>query len=102
MAKGVRTPTEVPITFKDIRFIGVVFKDVKHREFQFFTLLIFLHFLLVRRWNPSRERCWKKIISESKRYEKAFRFLNRMDETLFKTLPFLRRFCCNTVLILKK
>ena len=25
MAKGVRTPTEVPITFKDIRFIGVVF-----------------------------------------------------------------------------
>lgn len=102
MAKGVRTPTEAPITFKDIRFIGTVFKDVKHREFQFFTLLIFLHFFLVRRWNPSRERYWKKIISESERYEKAFIFLSRMDDTLFKILPCLRRFCWNTVLILRK
>ena len=66
MAKGVRTPTETPITFKDIRFIGTIFKNARHREFQFFTLLIFLHFFLVRRWIRLKNVTGRKLSRKTK------------------------------------
>ncbi|OIO37865.1 MAG: hypothetical protein AUJ71_04285 [Candidatus Omnitrophica bacterium CG1_02_49_16] len=97
MAKGVRTEDEKPLTFKQIRNIGPYFSSIKHKEFWLFSLLIFLHFYFVRKWNPSKVRYWKKIIEEGETYRGLFFFLQKIDYFSLKFLPFLRPLCWNTV-----
>ena len=102
LANKVRTPQEKPISFNDIKSMKQVFPSLEHREFQLFTLLIFIYFFLIKFSNPSKERYWKKIIAEADTYKTAFGILNKIDNAVLKAFPFLRRFCWTTVLILKK
>lgn len=102
IATRVRTKGERPLSLRKVRTLIDEFGGGSHHEFQLMTLLILLWFFLGRRMNPNKVRYWKEIIKESKRYERIFRFLFKLDEILLKDIPYLRRFYWNSVIILKK
>jgi len=102
MAKGVRTEDERPLTFSQIHEFGKLFSRSKHREFWFFALLIFFNFFLIRRWNPSKVRYWKKVIEEGKNYERMAKRLFGIDDKLLKAFPILGALCWNTVIVVRK
>jgi ubiquinone/menaquinone biosynthesis C-methylase UbiE len=102
LAKEVRTPDEKPIRFKDLDRLRPYFRSVRHEEFWFLSLLIFLHFFFVRRFHPSKVRYWKKVIEEGPRYEKTIGRLRRADERLLRWLPWLKPMCWNTVIVMEK
>lgn len=102
IADDVRTPTEKPLKFSDIAKMRGLFSKVKHKEFQFFTLAIFIWFFLVSRVSPNKERYWKKIL-KLKGFQKSFlSFLIVMDNILLKFISSLRYLCWNTVIVLEK
>ena len=102
-ADKVRTITEKPLNFSELENITIAeFKKRLHREFHLFTLLIFVWFYLFEGVGPNKERYWKKIIDDAGRIEKYFKFLFSLDKLLLEKLPFLRRYCWNTVLVFVK
>jgi SAM-dependent methyltransferase len=102
LASVVRTPFEMPLTYQKIQRMRRHFPRVEHREFQLLTLGIFLWFFFVERAHPSKVRYWKKIVVEAGRYGPWFQRLQRADEAIFRVIPFLRRYCWNTVIELYK
>lgn len=101
-AKDVRTPTEKPLRFEDIEIMKKVFPSVRHEEYQFSTLLLFLWFYLIERKNPNKERYWRKFreIRGSLRF--ILSFLITVDRFVLRYVPPLRYFCWNTLIIMKK
>ena len=102
IAKGVRTEDEKPLGFGQIRSMGPYFTSLEHREFWLFSLLIFFHFFLIRHWNPSKVRYWKKVIEEGESYRDMFATLQKVDHAALRYLPFLKPFCWNTVVVVTK
>jgi hypothetical protein len=96
-AEAVRTPDERPLRFRDIRRFEPYFADVSHREFWLTSLAIFGKFFLVDRAHPSRERYWKKVITDASANAWWFRRLPELDETLLR-IPGLSALCWNTVI----
>lgn len=101
MAKDVRTPDEHPLHLSDFRNIRNIFADIKHKEFWFSGLLIFVWFFL-NGVDPNKERYWKKIIYDNKKYEKAMKIFKFIDSILLTVFPPLKLLCWNTVLVLRK
>jgi SAM-dependent methyltransferase len=97
-----RTPDEVPLRFRDFRRLGRGFRSLRHREFQFATLSLFLWFFLIERSNPNQVRYWKKIIVEAERYRSAFSVLDWMDRALLAVVPAAGRLCRMTVVVLER
>lgn len=101
IAEEVRTPTEKPLTFNEINQMKKHFTLVKHREFQFFTLLIFIWFLLSK-ISPNKERYWRKILKVRGRQKTVLKLLISLDNLFLKFVPPLRYLCWNTVIELQK
>ena len=102
LARGTRTEDERPLRLRDVRAFGSRFSSVRTEAFWFFSLLIFFHFFFVKRWHPGRVRYWKKIIEAGEEYRGMIAFLNRVDRSVFKVLPFLKVFSWNIVIEVKK
>jgi ubiquinone/menaquinone biosynthesis C-methylase UbiE len=112
IADTVRTEDEHPLTKRDIQLISSNKKinqeaelswcEADHKEFHLFTLLIMVWFFIGERISPKKERYWKRFIEQGYRYEKVFKFLNNIDQFLFRNLPFFRWLCWNTVISLRK
>jgi len=102
LAKAVRTPTERPFAFKDFRVVQQYFPAFQHREFWLFSLAIFLYYYGIERIDPGADRYWKRIIRDGWRVEGAFRLLYRVDGVCLRVIPWLRRWCWNTVLVVEK
>lgn len=102
IAHEVRTPHERPLGVGDMKKIKAAFPQTQTRSFWFFTLGIFLYFFLIERANPNKERYWKKILYQARRYEKLFGFLKALDDALLPNLPFLSPFCWNMVIQVTK
>jgi SAM-dependent methyltransferase len=98
LADTVRTPDERPLTFEDIDRMKRSFSQVSHREFWLLSLAIFGKFFLIDRADPSKERYWKKIITDAPANEWWFRHLPALDEQILRLAPPLRRLCWNTVI----
>ncbi len=101
LAKDVRSPQEEPLKFRDIKFFRRHFKEVKHKEFWFFSLLVFV-VLFLKGIHPSRERYWKYVIRHAEEYKQMFLILSSLDRVILKVFPFLGRFCWNTVVVLEE
>lgn len=101
MSKDLRTKMEKPFTFNDVESLSAKFGEARHYELQLFTTLIFVWFFLGERLHPNKVRYWKRFIEKGENYETAFRFLNRLDNLALK-VPFLKRYCWNTVIELVK
>ncbi len=102
IAKDVRTETERPLGRADVRLLAGVFDGVEAQGVWLSTLLIFVYFYLVERADPSKERYWKKIISDADRVKGWYRILRRLDRILLRGIPFLRWYCWNLVLVCHK
>ena len=102
LAAKVRTETEKPLTYRDIRRIRSLVPHLEHSEFHLCTLLVFLWFYLVEQADPSEVRYWKKILVDADKYRRMFKLLYACDRVLLKVLPPLRPLCWNTVLVIQK
>lgn len=98
MAEAVRTPDERPLKLGDIKRFEPYFDDVSHREFWLTALAIFGKFFLIDRAHPSKERYWKKVITDGPANEWWFRYLPSLDEQILAIVPVLSFMCWNTVI----
>lgn len=98
LADAVRTADERPLRFEDIdRFRGH-FGDVSHKEFWLLSLAIFGKFFFLDRANPSKERYWKKIITDAPANAWWFKRLPAIDRAILDRAPLLGAMCWNTVI----
>lgn len=102
MAMDVRTVDEHPLKSGDIKMMKKYFKQVGHKEFWFITLLIFFYFFFIERIHPKKERYWKKVTYDEKKYRSKFLKLKKIDDIVLKIFPPVRWLCWNTVISLKK
>ncbi len=102
ISPSTRTPDEVPLRFADFRRLRRGFRSLRHREFQFATLALFLWFFLVEHSDPNRVRYWKKIIVEAERYRPAFAVLDWFDRAMVTLFPPSGRLCRMTVIVLDR
>jgi 2-polyprenyl-3-methyl-5-hydroxy-6-metoxy-1,4-benzoquinol methylase len=96
MATEVRTVDEAPLRVGDLAKVKNQFGNVGHREFWFFTMVIFLKYFLVYRVSPNEDRYWKRILKEREENLGWFRVLQKID-SLIASIPGLRWLCWNTV-----
>ncbi|HEX8322680.1 MAG TPA: class I SAM-dependent methyltransferase [Tepidisphaeraceae bacterium] len=92
MAGGVRTADEHPLSVRDVEAFRRRFPQVEYECFWFTTLWIFMRFYLIEGVHPSKERYWKKIVTEHERLTPLYNRLDRLDRWLFRYLPFLKRY----------
>lgn len=101
LAQDVRTPTERPFTFQQFPLIRRHFASVAHREFWFTSLAIFLYYYFIERVDPGQDRYWKRVIRDGWRVQRVFRLLCRLDDVVLRVVPYLRRWCWNTVIVMR-
>ncbi len=97
-----RTPDEVPLRFEDFKRLKQGFRSLRHREYQFSTLALFLWFYLVERSDPNQVRYWKKIIVEAEKYRPAFAVLDWFDRAMVTLCPPAGRLCRMTVIVMER
>ena len=99
LAKNVRTEDEHPLKMSDIQIFKNNFKSVKVKYFWLSTLIIFILMYIFQGKNPNKERFWKVVISEEKKWRWLYVPLERIDNLLLKYIPVLRPLCWNVVII---
>jgi ubiquinone/menaquinone biosynthesis C-methylase UbiE len=97
-----RTPDETPLRFSDFRRLKKGFRSLRHREYQFSTLALFLWFYVVERSDPNEVRYWKKIIVEAEKYRPAFVALDWIDRAMLTFCPPAGRLCRVTVIVMDR
>ncbi len=95
MAAPVRTEDETPLDIRDTESFRRHFHDVEHRCFWLAGLWIFMRFFLVDRVHPSKDRYWKKIITDADRLRGTYHRLAALDDFLIRRMPWLQRMCWN-------
>lgn len=102
IAKEVRTPTEQPFTFSQFKVVERYFSSVTHREFWLTSLSIFLYYYFIERVDPKADRYWKRVIRDGWRVQRPFRAMSRLDGVILRLIPYFRRWCWNTVLVVRR
>lgn len=102
LAMGVRTADEHPMTVRDIAAICGEFPSGRVSFCWLTGLLIFLHFFLVQRLNPSKIRYWKHVVERGGDYAGFLLCAERLDQWILRRAPWLGRWCWNVVIILEK
>ena len=98
LANKVRTVDEHPLTVSDINLIKKNFKNVQTKYFWLLTLLIFIFMYIYQKRNPNKERYWKAIIYEEKKWKWIYIPLEFIDKILLFLFPPLRLLCWNIVI----
>jgi SAM-dependent methyltransferase len=101
MAIDVRTPDEHPLKWEDIKLFHKYFRSVETRYFWLTTLIIFVIMALAQRRNPNKERFWKVVVQEEKKWAWLYAPLESFDRLLLAIFPPLRLLCWNVVIICK-
>ena len=102
MALEVRTDEERPLRFDDLQSMKTIFPTLKHREYHFFTLGIFLWYYCVNRIHPNQERYWRKLRKTDGVLGVVLQLLSAIDTITLSLCPPLRKLCWNTVITLRK
>ena len=95
MAKSVRTLGEQPLRMSDLELFQTRFRDVRWRCFWLLTQAIFIRFYLWEKTHPSKERYWKKILTDAERISKFYQRLESLDHRILNAFPWLGRYCWN-------
>lgn len=98
LANKVRTVDEHPFTVSDINLIKKNFKNVQTKYFWLLTLLIFIFMYIFQKRDPNKERYWKAIIYEEKKWKWIYIPLEFIDKILLLLFPPLRLLCWNIVI----
>ena len=89
IASEMRSPNERPLTFGILSEVKRAFPKVYHREFWFFTLILFFKYYLLDRYNPNKISYWKQIFREEPKKIKWWFFpLSKIDSFVLKIPPF--------------
>lgn len=99
IATDVRTPDEHPLKWSDIKLFYKHFETVETRYFWLITLIIFVIMALAQRRNPNKERFWKVVVQEGKKWSWLYFPLEMLDRMLLKVCPPLRLLCWNVVIV---
>ena len=99
MATAVRTPDEHPLKLGDINLFRKHFSSVETRYFWLTTLSIFIIMALFQRRNPNKERFWKVVVKEGKKWRWLYQPLEKLDHLLLTMVPPLRLLCWNVVVV---
>ncbi|MBN2459010.1 class I SAM-dependent methyltransferase [Candidatus Woesearchaeota archaeon] len=98
-----RTPYENALSLKEIEKMGKGFKRVEHEEFNFFTLLVYLLFVVVEKSRGNKLRvCWWYDISKGWKYRRLYLALQKLDKLFLGLFPFMKKYCLTTVVVLYK
>lgn len=99
MAKEVRTPDEHPLTVADLKTFKKHFALVECKPFWLTTLVVFI-LMFVFGSNPNKERFWKKVISEEKKWAPLYLFFEKLDQIVLSIFGrWLWPLCWNLVVI---
>jgi 2-polyprenyl-3-methyl-5-hydroxy-6-metoxy-1,4-benzoquinol methylase len=101
-AMDVRTPDEHPLKWADLKLFNKHFAKVERKYFWLSSLFIFVIMAIVQRRDPNKERYWKSVISESKKWAPMYWPLAALDSVLLFFVPPLRLLCWNVVVFAKK
>ena len=101
MATDVRTPDEHPLKWRDIELFNKHFGSVETRYFWLTTLIIFVIMALAQRRNPNKERFWKVVVQEGRKWRWLYLPLEKLDRLLMMVFPPLRLLCWNVVIVCK-
>lgn len=101
MATKVRTPDEHPLRWGDIKFLRGQFGSVETRYFWLTTLIIFVIMALAQRRDPNKERYWKVVVREGRKWRWLYLPLEMLDRLLLTLVPPLRLLCWNVVIVCK-
>lgn len=99
IAVKVRSKNEQPIKLSDIEKFHRYFSRVETKWFWFSTLIIFIIMVFLQKRDPNKERLWKVVVAEEKKWKFLYKFLERFDIWLLKFFPILNPFCWNVVII---
>lgn len=102
IAGEIRSKDEKPISINDIKFIKKSFSYFDSYYTWFFSLFIFIKMFLFERLNPSKIMYWKHVLKEEKKYSREIKILSKLDEIFLKFFPFMKIFCWNIVMVVKK
>jgi ubiquinone/menaquinone biosynthesis C-methylase UbiE len=102
MAKEVRTPDEHPIRRAQLRWFRQRFGNVRTKCFWLSAQAVFLKFYLVDRVHPSSDRYWKRILTHEDEVRWFYEPLAAFDEALLRFIPFLRWWCWNIAVTVRK
>jgi len=97
----VRTPDEHPLRWGDIKFLRGQFGSVETRYFWLTTLIIFVIMALAQRRDPNKERYWKVVVREGRKWRWLYLPLEMLDRLLLTLVPPLRLLCWNVVIVCK-
>lgn len=67
IATQVRTEDEAPMGFDDLAVSRKYFSGIRHREFWFLTLALFVKYFLLDRKDPNKKRYWQAVIEENEK-----------------------------------
>jgi ubiquinone/menaquinone biosynthesis C-methylase UbiE len=102
MASGVRTDDEHPLKTADLKVWKKYFQNVRYDGKWFFTNWIFVKFYFIDKIDPNKERYWKLILKKHKELETLYNRLEKVDNVILSTIPFLKRYCWNIVIVAQK
>lgn len=102
IAKKVRSRDERPFRMRDIELFKQQFESVQVQWFWLSTLIIFVIMAVFERRDPNKERYWKEVVAQSKKWSPLYLPLEKLDRLLLKTIPQLGPLCWNLTLICKK
>jgi len=102
MANSVRSYDEKPLRFQILEDFKQTFSKTYHREFWFLTLVLFLKYFFLNRYNPNKIKYWREIYKEKpESIGWWFNGLKKVDKFLLR-IPFLKRFAWNIVIYAQK
>lgn len=102
IATEVRTDDEHPLRKSDLDVIRDIYSEVEVKFFWLSSLLIFLYYYLIKRYDPNKVRYWKQILSDSEKNHKFLRLTHKIDKILFTFFPPLRYLAWNVAIKAKK
>jgi len=97
MASKMRSEDETPLTLKELTSMRPFFKKIRHREFWFMSLFLFVKYYLVDRVHPNNDRYWKRIYKETNR-SLWWWWPFRLSDSILTRVPIVRNWCWNTVI----
>ena len=98
LANQTRTVDEHPLTLSDINLIKTEFKNTKTKYFWLLTLSIFIFMYVFQKRDPNKERYWKAIVYEEKKWKWIYLPLEFIDKILLFLFPPLKLLCWNIVI----
>jgi hypothetical protein len=82
-----RSPAEKALSMRDLKHIGSYFKAWTHTDFCLLSVVpVLFDVVILRRPASRRARMW----------------LQRLDRKLIKLLPFIGRYCWETVIVIER